>query len=103
MDDRYKLVEYRTEDLKLTQLFDLKNDPWEKNNFYDISGYEEITARLRHRLFALRDEWDDQSTIFGQQFWEQWTRYEEAALHGVAKPKGVNLANQVRDWDANKK
>ena len=37
MDERYKLVEYRTEDLKLAQLFDLGSNPWEINNFYDLS------------------------------------------------------------------
>nr|WP_325302090.1 sulfatase-like hydrolase/transferase [uncultured Dysosmobacter sp.] len=99
MDGRYKLVEYRTEDLKLTQLFDLQEDPWERNNFYDIAGYEGITARLRKRLFELRDEWEDEATIFGQQYWDQWRRYEEAAVHGMGRPKGSNMANQVRDWE----
>ncbi|MBQ2751416.1 MAG: sulfatase-like hydrolase/transferase [Oscillospiraceae bacterium] len=103
MDERYKLIEYRTDDLKLTQLFDLKNDPWEKNNFYDIAGYEDIAANLREKLFALRDEWEDESTIFGQQYWKQWRQYEEAAVHGVGKPKGVNMANQVKDWGTDKK
>ena len=103
MDGRYKLVEYRTEDLKLTQLFDLEQDPWERNNFYDIPGYEDITSRLRSRLFALRDAWDDESTLFGRQFWEQWRRYDEAALHGVPKPKGANMANQIKDWGTDSK
>lgn len=102
-DGRYKLIEYRTEDLKLTQLFDLENDPWEKNNFYDIAGYEQITASLREKLFALRDEWDDESTIFGQQFWTQWRQYEAAEVKGVGKPKGSNMANQVKDWGTDKK
>ena len=83
--------------------FDLKNDPWEKNNFYDIAGYEEITARLRQKLFALRDEWEDESTIFGQQYWQQWRQYDEAAVHGVGRPKGSNMANQVKDWGTDKK
>ena len=56
----FKLVEYRTEDLKLSQLFDLEADPWEMCNFYDIAGYENITEELRHELFALRDSWDDE-------------------------------------------
>ena len=103
MDERYKLIEYRTEDLKLTQLFDLELDPWEKNNFYDIAGYEAVTARLRERLFALRDEWDDESTLFGQQYWRQWRQYEAAAVHGVGKPKGSNMADQVKDWGTEKK
>ena len=103
MDERYKLIEYRTEDLKLTQLFDLERDPWEKNNFYDIAGYEAVTARLRERLFALRDEWDDESTLFGQQYWRQWRQYEAAEVHGVGKPKGSNMADQVKDWGTEKK
>lgn len=103
MDERYKLVEYRTEDLKLTQLFDLKTDPWEKNNFYDIPGYEAITERLRQKLFALRDEWEDEATIFGQQYWQQWRQYEAAAVQGMGRPKGSNMANQVKDWGTEKK
>lgn len=102
MDSRYKLVEYRTEDLKLTQLFDLETDPWEIHNFYDIAGYEEITARLRRRLFELRDAWDDEATIFGQQYWQQWRQYEAAEVHGVGRPKGSNMVNQVKDWGTEK-
>ena len=98
MDERYKLVEYRTEDLKLAQLFDLGSNPWEINYFYDIAGYEGITQRLRERLFALKDEWDDKSTVFGQQYWLQWRQYDEAAVHGVGKTKGANMANQIKDW-----
>lgn len=102
MDERYKLVEYRTEDLKLTQLFDLESDPWERNNFYDIAGYEAVTEYLRGRLFALRDQWDDESTIFGQQYWRQWRQYDEAVVHGVGKPKGANMAEQIKDWGTDK-
>lgn len=100
---RYKLVEYRTEDLKLSQLFDLEADPYERCNFYDIAGYEKIGEELREELFSLRDLWDDERTIFGQQYWQQWRGYEESALHGVGKPKGSNMANQVRDWGTDRK
>lgn len=102
-DGRYKLVEYRTDDLKLTQLFDLETDPWELNNFYDIAGYEAVTARLREELFRLRDRWEDESTLFGRQFWTQWRQYEAAVVPGVGCPKGVNMADQVRDWGTDKK
>ena len=101
-DGRYKLIEYRTEDLKLTQLYDLETDPWEQYNFYDIAGYEEITARLRQKLFELRDAWDDESSIFGQQYWQQWRQYEEAAVHGMGRPKGANMVMQVKDWGTSK-
>lgn len=103
MDERYKLLEYRTENLKLTQLFDLQNDPWEQCNLYEMSGTDEIVARLRRRMFELRDEWDDEGILFGQQYWEQYRRYEAAALHGVAGPMGSNMQNQVSSWGTEKK
>jgi arylsulfatase A-like enzyme len=94
-DRRYKLIEYRTEDLKLTQLFDLETDPWERYNFYDIAGYEEITARLRARLFEYRDEWEDEAHTAGKQFWQAFCDYEAAAPRGVSRPKGASLAAQL--------
>lgn len=97
-DGRYKLIEYRSEELKLTQLFDLERDPWETLNFFEFSGYEEITKRLRKRMEEYRDEWDEEEHLFGQQFWEQWRRYKDAELHGVAGPKGASMTNQVGDW-----
>ncbi len=97
-DERYKLIEYRSEELRLTQLFDLKEDPWETMNFYEFKGYEEITARLRRRMEEYREEWDEEGHLYGRQFCEQWRRYEAAELHGVDKPKGASMQNQVCDW-----
>ena len=97
-DGKYKLIEYRTENLKLTQLFDLENDPYETRNLFDCEGYEHITDRLRERMLDYRDEWEEQNHIYGQQFWTQWDRYEAAALHGVDKPKGTSMVNQTREW-----
>ena len=102
-DGRYKLIEYRTDKLKLTQLFDLEKDPWERFNYYDFTGYEEIVARLRRRMEQYRDEWDEESHKYGQQFWEQWRRYEEAEVHGVDQPKGASMLNQTREWGKAKK
>lgn len=101
--DGYKLIEYRTEDLKLSQLFDLRNDPWEKNNLFGLDGSEKIVASLRERMFELRDEWNDEGTLFGQQFWTQWRQYEAAALHGMAGPKGASMNAQVASWGTDKK
>jgi arylsulfatase A-like enzyme len=97
-DGKYKLIEYRTENLKLTQLFDLENDPYETRNLFDCEGYEHITDRLRERMLDYRDEWEEQNHIYGQQFWTQWDRYEAAALHGVDQPKGTSMVNQTREW-----
>ena len=102
-DGRYKLIEYRTEDLKLTELFDLQSDPYERFNLFDCEGYAEITARLRARMQDYRREWDEEEHLFGRQYWEQWQRYEDAALHGVGKPKGASMANQTAEWGKAKK
>lgn len=103
MDKRYKLIEYRTDHLKLTQLFDLKNDPWEKYNIFDMAGSGEIVDRLRAHLYELRDKWEDEGVQFGQQFWQQWRQYEEAELRGVASPMGADMIAQVRSWGTSKK
>lgn len=97
-DGEYKLIEYRTENLKLTQLFNIANDPFETVNLFDCDGYSGITERLRNRMKEYRDEWNELDHIYGRQFWEQYDAYEKAALHGVDKPKGTNMANQVKDW-----
>lgn len=94
----YKLIEYRTENLKLTQVFDLARDPWEMNNLFDTPGYDAVTAKLREELFRLRDEWDDEKNEFGRLYWEQWRRYDDAALHGVPGPKGASMSAQVGSW-----
>ena len=97
-DGQYKLIEYRTDNLKLTQLFDLKNDPWETVNLFDFTGYDGVVARLRSRMREFAAEWEEEKHVYGQQFWEQYRRYDEAALHGVDKPKGTSMVNQVKDW-----
>lgn len=101
-DGKYKLIEYRTDKLKLTQLYDIENDPWETRNFYDFNGYDEIVARMRKRMLEYRKEWNEDSHIYGQQFWEQYEKYETAEVHGVDKPKGISMINQTREWSKSK-
>ena len=100
---KYKLLEYRTQDIKMTQLFDLENDPWERYNLFDMAGTEEIVANLREKLFALRDEWGDETMLFGQQYWQQWRQYEAAEVKGVARPMGGDMRVQVDSWGTAKK
>jgi hypothetical protein len=83
-------LEYRTENVKTTQLFDLETDPLELNNFFDIDGYQDIVARMRGRLFELRDEWDDESHKFGKVFWDAWRDYEDAVVPNPDGPSGRN-------------
>lgn len=97
-DGKYKLIEYRTDKLKLTQLFDLEKDPWERHNFYDFNGYDKIVERLRTRMKEYRNEWNEDCHIYGRQFWEQYEKYEAAEVHGVDMPKGVSMINQTKEW-----
>lgn len=101
-DGKYKLIEYRTDRLKMTQLFDLEKDPCEIYNFYDFNGYDEIVESLRKRMKGYRAEWNEDNHIYGRQFWEQYEKYEAAEVHGVDKPKGVSMLNQTKEWSKSK-
>jgi arylsulfatase A-like enzyme len=56
--DRYKFIHFFIEPEEF-ELYDLQTDPDEMNNLYGKPGYDEITARLKDRLAALRRETDD--------------------------------------------
>jgi len=56
--DRYKLIEYYTED-GYWELFDLQEDPNELLNLAGDSQYDEIEEELRGRLRALQTGYDD--------------------------------------------
>lgn len=98
----YKLLEYRSEQLKLTQLFNLRDDPWEKNNLVGTLGTDRVVAALRQRMIEYRDSWQEEENEFGSLYWKQYRQYEEAEVHGVPGPKGTNMANQVGDWFSKK-
>ncbi|MBT4518767.1 MAG: sulfatase [Halieaceae bacterium] len=53
--DRYKLVHYYRKGE--WELFDLLQDPADQNDLYGRSGYEAITANLKRRLQALRQQY----------------------------------------------
>jgi arylsulfatase A-like enzyme len=56
--DRYKLIEYYTED-GYAELFDLQNDPNEMRNIYGEPGVSEIQTQLTTELRALQDQYRD--------------------------------------------
>ena len=93
-----KLLEYRSEQLKLTQLFNLNDDPWERNNLAGTAGTERLTAQLRRRMEEYRDEWHEEENEFGRLYWQQYRQYEQAEVHGVPGPKGASMKNQIDDW-----
>jgi len=71
-DERFKLLEYRGEGVRETQLFDLKNDPLETNNLYGQPGYEEVTRKLREQLMRYKEKWGDETHPTGQRFWSRY-------------------------------
>jgi arylsulfatase A-like enzyme len=68
-DERHKLIEYRCRGVTATQLFDLRQDPWETHNLAGDPACAGTLADLRRRLLRLRDEWDDTRHPCGQTFW----------------------------------
>ncbi|OGV69075.1 MAG: hypothetical protein A2283_01490 [Lentisphaerae bacterium RIFOXYA12_FULL_48_11] len=53
-----KLIEYLVKGQRTTQLFDLKNDPWEMKNLADDPAHAEQLKLLRRRLEQLYKEYD---------------------------------------------
>jgi arylsulfatase A-like enzyme len=56
--DRYKLIEYYSED-GYWELFDLKEDPNELKNLYGNPASQQITAELKQELIRLRAQYKD--------------------------------------------
>ena len=68
-DGNFKLIEYVIDGKNtLTQLFDLREDPYETNNLADDVAHADRLAAMRARLRELADEWDD-NKVLGQRFW----------------------------------
>ncbi len=57
--DRYKLIHYYEQKPEEFELYDLQNDPAEKNNLYGKEGHAELTKKLMDRMAELRKEAGD--------------------------------------------
>ncbi|WP_223869459.1 sulfatase-like hydrolase/transferase [Paenibacillus sabuli] len=68
-DKRYKLIEYRTDELRRTQLFDLIADSAECHDLYGTAGTEEVVKALSRHLLACKEAWDDEAHPAGGRFW----------------------------------
>ena len=68
--DGFKLVEYAGSDGRHTQLFDLTNDPYERNNLADVSTG--VVKDMRVELAHQRDLWDDTSLEVSRRFWKRY-------------------------------
>jgi arylsulfatase A-like enzyme len=73
-NDRYKLIEYRSEKIIKTQLFDLNQDPDELHDLSDVSAYGAIMEDLRQELLRYRADWNDDQHPTGKKFWGRYDR-----------------------------
>lgn len=76
-DYEYKLIEYKCGDMRRTQLFCIKEDPYEQCDLFWNEEYQPIVTRLRKRLREEADKWDDLSSEEGQNFWLEYKRVKE--------------------------
>jgi len=53
-----KLIEYLVQGKRTTQLFNLKDDPWETKNLADDSAYAGLLAKMREKLGQLMKEYE---------------------------------------------
>ena len=69
----HKLIEYAVRDCRRqTQLFDLRNDPWETRNLFGEPGTGAIVAELREEMQRYRQEWETGHTERSARFWERY-------------------------------
>ncbi|MBS3764793.1 MAG: sulfatase-like hydrolase/transferase, partial [Planctomycetes bacterium] len=73
-DQRYKLIQYVVDGRhNMTQLFDLREDPWELNNLATNANYAEKRDELRGMLSEYSKRWDDADSSWGKAFWDGFT------------------------------
>jgi len=58
--ERYKLIHFYN-DIDAWELYDLKNDPHELNNLYDIPAYKTVADSLKRQLKQLQIQYQDTS------------------------------------------
>jgi len=78
-DDRHKLIEYRVDGARHTQLFDLEKDPDELDNLAGDTAHQQTLAALRALLKQERLLLNDGNSPFpfpDQQGRDFWTAYE---------------------------
>lgn len=71
-EDGYKLIEYRYDRKKATQLFNLNADPLEMENLAEREEYQDILNETRKLLVAEATAWGDFEFVQGKEFWNQF-------------------------------
>lgn len=63
-DGTWKLIEYHVNGERTTQLFNLKDDPWEMNDLSGQKKYGKTIQRLREKMTEQCKETNDTSTFW---------------------------------------
>jgi hypothetical protein len=58
------LIEYHVNGKRTTQLFNLKNDPWERNDLSGQKKYEKTIQRLREKMAEEQKRTNDTSVFW---------------------------------------
>jgi arylsulfatase A-like enzyme len=72
-DRQHKLIEYVVGDTRTTQLFDLREDPWETRNLADDPAHRDQIERLREGLERWRRDFADTRPL-GERFWRSYDK-----------------------------
>lgn len=75
-DYDYKLIEYKCQDMRRTQLFHISEDPWELNDLFWQEESQPIVSELRKLLKEYAGKWGDFENKEGQSFWLEYKRVD---------------------------
>ncbi len=70
-NDRYKLIDYRTQSGNQTQLFDLQTDPFEMTDLSQQPAYDDILTDLQAALKSTAIAWGDLDFPQGKTYWSR--------------------------------
>ncbi|MBP1041463.1 sulfatase-like hydrolase/transferase [Vagococcus sp. BWB3-3] len=70
-NDRYKLIDYRTQSGNHTQLFDLQTDPFEMTDLSQQPAYDAILTDLQAALKSTAIAWGDLDFPQGKTYWSR--------------------------------
>ena len=73
----YKLIEYRTDKMRRTQLFDMEKDPYEQDDLSEEEGLAEVRRSLALLLEDYNEKLDDCRHRIGREFWKNYRKTEE--------------------------
>ena len=69
---KYKLIEYRFQDVAVTQLYDLEKDPLEQYNMAECPEYQEIRKKLAENLITYGERSGEMEHTAGKYFWNRY-------------------------------